>query len=87
MPRTYSQQTLKILWGRSGNRCSKPGCGNRLVIDATEVDLEAIIGQIAHIVGSSDSGPRSDPAYPQERRDLPENLLLLCANHPRSRSR
>jgi hypothetical protein len=41
----------------------------------------AVVGQTAHIVAHGDQGPRADPSYPSERRNLAENLVLLCPTH------
>src|SRR5215212_9266918 len=76
-----SRRTAQLLALKSGNRCAKPGCTNRLTEPATAYDAEAIIGQIAHIVSQSDDGPRADPIMPPEERDAVDNLLLLCREH------
>jgi hypothetical protein len=52
-----------------------------LVLPATTKDPERVIGKICHIVASSDDGPRGDPMFPQDRRDEPDNLILLCGVH------
>jgi hypothetical protein len=75
------RRTAQLLALKSGNRCAKPGCTNRLTEPATAYDAEAIIGQIAHIVSQSDDGPRADPLMPPEERDAVDNLLLLCREH------
>jgi tetratricopeptide (TPR) repeat protein len=81
MPRQYSQETIKILFGQAGGRCAYPGCENPLIADATDTDRAAVIGQIAHIVASSSHGPRGDPAFPPQELDREPNLVLLCAHH------
>lgn len=72
-------KTRKILWGRSGNRCAV--CRRELVIDAAPADDESIVGDECHIVSGKEQGPRHDPAFPAERLDKPENLILLCRVH------
>jgi len=65
---------IKILWGRSGNRCAV--CKVELTPDGT---LETL-GEMAHIVARSPDGPRGQnslTAYP----DGYENLILLCPTH------
>jgi hypothetical protein len=74
-----SDKTRKILWGRSGNRCAI--CRHELVIDATAVDDESVIGEECHVVSGKGQGPRYDPEYSVERIDEPENLILLCRIH------
>jgi hypothetical protein len=58
--------------------CSFPGC---------RVDLarerNALAGQLAHIVGKSQNGPRGTVEIAAEVRDAPENLMLLCYPHHR----
>jgi len=73
--------TAKQLALKSGNRCAKPGCGSRLLEQATDFDPAVTIGQIAHIVAQSDNGPRADPSMPKEERDSEPNLVLLCPEH------
>lgn len=79
--RRYSQRTLGLLWGRSGNTCAHPECKNELIVGATEFDEAAILGHIAHIHSSSDKGPRAAQDMKPEQRDSYENLLLLCRHH------
>lgn len=74
-----SDKTRKILWGRSGNRCAI--CRRELVLDATTSDDESVVGEECHIVSGKVDGPRYDPAFPPERLDEYENLILLCRIH------
>lgn len=78
--RSYSQRTLKILWGRSAGRCALPSCRINLLVDATDYDPAVIIGEIAHIEASSDAGPRANKSKSQKERDEYDNLILLCQN-------
>jgi hypothetical protein len=78
--RKITDQQLKILWG-IGAVCAFRGCGQWLVQEASANDPAAVVGQMAHIVAHSDQGPRADPSYPPERRNLAENLILLCPTH------
>jgi len=74
-----SDKTRKILWGRSANRCAV--CRHELVLDSTLLDDESVVGDECHIVSGKTEGPRHDPAFPMERLDQPENLILLCRVH------
>jgi hypothetical protein len=74
-----SDKTRKILWGRSANRCAL--CRRELVIDSTAAADESIVGDECHIVSGKEQGPRHDPAFPAERLDEAENLVLLCRVH------
>lgn len=74
-----TDKTRKILWGRSGSRCAI--CKHELVVDATAVDDESVVGDECHIISSRSNGPRRDSSYPQEKLDTYENLILLCRIH------
>ena len=81
MPRNYSsdrpQAPVRALIQplRSGGLSELDHC------DETPFDEKKVIGQIAHIVASSVSGPRGDPDFPAERIDDESNLILLCPSH------
>jgi len=77
--RTYSPTTLKALWALSGNTCAYPGCSELLVQGATTGDRLLIIGEMAHIIGASERGPRGKENA-SELHDF-ENLILLCPTH------
>src|SRR5205809_5999734 len=79
-PRSYSQRDLKTLWGLSGGVCAFPGC-NVLVIDSLEDSPPLVIGEVAHILASSDKGPRPTASDPILSLDQYENLLILCPTH------
>lgn len=81
MARNYKDKDLKLLFGRSGFYCAYPGCMNRLIANETEYDDAAILAQIAHIVGSSNVGPRADPSMTDTDKNAYENLVLLCGVH------
>lgn len=73
-----SDKNRKILWGRSGNRCAI--CKKELVVDSTDRDNEAVVGDECHIISSQQNGPRHDHSFPQDNLDSYENLILLCRN-------
>lgn len=81
MGRSYTDRDLKLLFGKSGMFCAFPECRARLLAPGTEVDDEAVLGHIAHIVSHSDTGPRADAILPADERDHYPNLVLLCRNH------
>jgi hypothetical protein len=66
------------LWARAGAMCSFPDCRRALAWGPDEIRLR---GEMAHIVASSDEGPRGDPSFPTAERDKYENLILFCPNH------
>jgi hypothetical protein len=78
-----SVKTQKMLWGRAAARCAFPTCRIPLVLDETETDDPALIGENCHIVSGASEGPRRDPAFPRDKIDLYGNLILLCRNHHR----
>lgn len=67
----------KILWGRSGNRCSYPGCNAEL--DITHNKKHTLVGEECHIEAQSPGGPRYNPNL--KNVDSHENLILLCSTH------
>jgi SMODS-associated and fused to various effectors sensor domain/HNH endonuclease len=80
MPRSYTDRTLKLLWGRSGGRCAMPKCRVELIVDATDYDPIVIIGEIAHGAAAGDGGPRAMPELSNRERNDYSNLILLCPN-------
>ena len=79
--RQYTQKTLKILFGSSGNQCAHPECTNNVIEPATEKSDAAVIAQICHIYAFSTNGPRGKAGLTNEELNSPENLILLCPNH------
>jgi hypothetical protein len=69
-------KTHKLLWGACGNVCTK--CKKKVVEDATMTDDASIVGEEAHIVSKEPNGPRYSDPLPMEKRDLFENLMILC---------
>lgn len=80
---SISPHSLKLLWGKAGAHCSFPDCRRELVADATDLDGEVILGEIAHIVAQSKSGPRGENSPPGGDIDGYGNLLLVCEEHHR----
>jgi hypothetical protein len=89
---SYSEKTIKMLWGRAASRCAV--CRMELVMDRAASDDESIVGDIAHIVArdqDGEAGPRSVASLSAEERDRfatlisgrdkYSNLVLLCKNH------
>jgi hypothetical protein len=80
MSRSYTDRTLKLLWGRSGGRCAMPDCRVELFAEASDYDPLVIIGEIAHQAAANDGGPRADTKLTSEERNSYDNLTLLCQN-------
>lgn len=71
-----ADKTRKLLWGNSGKRCAQ--CYRLLIVEATELDDPAVVGDECHIVSGQPDGPRHDPKFPPEDIDGYPNLILLC---------
>lgn len=74
-----SDRTRKVLWGRSGSLCAL--CKAHLVVDASSLDRESIVGDECHIASGAPQGPRHDPSFPRDEIDGLDNLILLCRVH------
>ena len=74
-----TDKTRKVLWGRSGNRCAI--CRQTLVVDCTDVDDHAVVGDECHIHSGARNGPRYDATFNEALIDEFDNLLLLCRVH------
>jgi hypothetical protein len=75
------EKDIKILWGRSGNRCAI--CKIELSPESSS-DRPHVIGEMAHIVGRKAEGvksPRGNSLLDEEDREKYPNLILLCRNH------
>jgi hypothetical protein len=57
-----------------------PECRIELFAEATEYDPVVVIGEIAHVAGAADAGPRAAPELTKAERDDYNNLILLCQN-------
>jgi hypothetical protein len=78
--RTYSDRTLKLLWGRSAGRCAMPECRMEVFAEATDYDPIVVMGGMAHVAGASNIGPRANTELSEKERNDYENLILLCRN-------
>ncbi len=78
--RNYSDRTLKLLWGRAAGHCAMPDCRVELFAEATDYDPVVVIGDMAHVAGACDDGPRAEHELSLKARNDYENLILLCKN-------
>lgn len=76
---TISDKTRKVLWGKSGNKCSI--CKNDLTDNVGTNSQHTIIGEECHIVSPKVNGPRHNSSYPKHKLNSYENLILLCLKH------
>ena len=73
-------QQRKLLQ-RSGNMCAFPDCRLLLTAEGTPEDPVVVLGEIAHIVAESPSGPRGQSRLTAKQRNAYPNLILLCNQH------
>ena len=80
MGRSYSDRTIKLIWGEAASRCSI--CQKKCISKEDDVTETALIGEIAHIydLADSDSSPRSNPLLDEKQKNDYSNLILLCKN-------
>jgi hypothetical protein len=76
-----SERTRKIIWVESGGRCAI--CRRQVLTPATETDDPSIFGEEAHIIPTSEGGPRAAgrQGMTQAQIDHHSNLILLCSPH------
>ncbi|GHD79320.1 HNH endonuclease signature motif containing protein [Streptomyces goshikiensis] len=78
MGRSYSEKTIKLLFG-SASRCAYPECLEPLVFK--DRGRLTVVAQVAHIRSEKLNGPRHEADYDEALLDSFENLLLLCGKH------
>ena len=71
-----TEQTLKMLYLRSGNICAFPDCEHPIFDDN-----DLYVAQLCHIRAAQPNGPRFDPNQDEEDRRKADNLLLMCHRH------
>lgn len=79
--RSYTNTTLKILFGQSGNECAEPSCSNPIIASATAESDAANVSHIAHIYALSEDGPRGKAGMTAKEINHHSNLILLCPTH------
>ncbi|MBW8319241.1 MAG: hypothetical protein K0M49_01520 [Arenimonas sp.] len=70
-----SEANRRFIIGQSGGRCNK--CRIELFVQ-NEFGEKARLGDDAHIIASSDYGPRGNEEIGQQQRRSADNLILLC---------
>ncbi len=71
-----TEQTIKRLFSRSGNRCAFPDCNHIIATDEGY-----LVGEVCHIEAASKGGERYNPHQSDEERRAFENLIILCSVH------
>jgi hypothetical protein len=74
-----NQKDIKLLWGRSGNRCAI--CKTELTQDKNSATASFTLGEQAHIVGEKEGAARGKSVLTLSQRNSYHNLILLCPNH------
>lgn len=74
-----SQKDIKLLWGRSGNRCAI--CRTELTQDKKLTKGSYTLGEQAHIVGEKEDAARGYSTLSPDERNSYHNLILLCPTH------
>ena len=77
--RNYPSGVRTALIALSGGTCYFPDCREPVVRFVNGSPIPHL--EVAHIVASSDDGPRGDHWVAPDDRDLFENLILLCPEH------
>ena len=73
-----SGKALIFLGGISAGRCQFDGCNEDLTRHLVAGSRSANKGYVAHIIGSSEDGPRGDSLRSHMLARNPENVMLLC---------
>lgn len=81
-PKAPKPNTLTVLrvYTASAGRCSFFGCP-RYVLKESLTYSDAVLGNVAHIVGESTDGPRGNHPMTLPKRAEFENLMLMCTEH------
>ncbi|WP_298627707.1 HNH endonuclease [uncultured Legionella sp.] len=79
MERKYPLKDVKKLYANSAGRCAMPTCRLKLILPNTQPSDKGIqIGEIAHIIAHSPTGPRHNSEFAKEKLDTYDNRILLC---------
>ena len=70
------ERDVKLLWGRAGGICAI--CKAKLSQESTGAGTAFPVGEAAHIVAESASGPRGGSQLTDAERDGYTNRILLC---------
>lgn len=78
---SYTDLTIKQLYGRSYNECNHPDCDQVIIVVDPNTRKMINHGKIAHIRGRKPGAERYREDYPKEKLNSEENLILLCQVH------
>ncbi len=72
-----SESVKRKLWASSAGHCCNPSCHTELFQTSKDGSIKCI-GEIAHIIGRKEKGPRGKSKLPLAQRDDFNNLIVLC---------
>ena len=72
-----SDKTKRLLLSRSGGYCQNPACHRKLFVFFQNGEVTSL-GELAHVIGQSEQGPRGRSDLGTKKRDEHENIILLC---------
>lgn len=75
------EQTRRILYIKSRNKCAFPKCNCTLVALPTPYSEHVITGEVCHIHSGKEKGPRGRVELSDEEYNAHDNLIMLCRNH------
>lgn len=75
-----SEQKKLILMGLCAGKCEFRGCNNSVVEDMLTGD-KSNFSNYAHIIASSENGPRGNKILSNMLSDDENNIMVLCRNH------
>jgi len=78
----FSVKTSNAVITDSCNRCMYEGCGANLTEDILSGE-KGNYHYLAHIVASSENGPRGIKGLSEKLSDDPQNVMLMCDKHHR----
>lgn len=81
MERKYPLKDVKKLYANSAGRCAVPTCRLRLILPNTQLADKGIqIGEIAHIIAHSLTGPRHNSEFAREKLDTYDNWIIALSH-------
>jgi hypothetical protein len=77
----FSKPTKRIIAGRSGYRCSIPGCERVTIGPGSQPNEVTLNGKASHIFSAAPNGPRGRGGLTDDEIASPQNGIWLCSNH------
>ena len=79
---SVKEKVKYLLWAKSAGRCQFDGC-NKPLYQHDHTQIEMNFGEIAHIIGQGENGPRSYAELKQDKDYINDisNLMMACQEH------